>query len=274
MLLSLPPGTGTEQLIFSEGEGDCTSEMRRGQFSIFGAIEEKRGRRFSRIFCGSRELFEHPCDASVRAFLLVRSWRRESVDAEGRVVHRVCTGNAETVLSSQFSVLSSQFSVLSSQFSVLSSQFSVLSSQFSVLSSQFSVRMPRTFQVFAGDCGSFITFAPPLRLQELPERKLGAPGREFLSARQISLRGGVHDHRSGMWHQSGREQSCGADGIQREDVQLLLGGLQKKIRPESGAVRAASCVKIRLQKKGPCFSQGPHLFWPVRKHDERYTQVA
>jgi len=73
MLLSLPPGTGTEQLIFSEGEGDCTSEMRRGQFSIFGAIEEKRGRRFSRIFCGSRELFEHPCDASVRAFLLVRS---------------------------------------------------------------------------------------------------------------------------------------------------------------------------------------------------------
>src|SRR5580704_8456256 len=113
MLLSLPPGTGTEQLIFSEGEGDCTSEMRRGQFSIFGAIEEKRGRRFSRIFCGSRELFEHPCDASVRAFLLVwRAWR-ESLEAEGRIVHRVCTGNAETVLSSQFSVLSSQFSVLS-----------------------------------------------------------------------------------------------------------------------------------------------------------------
>ena len=226
--------------------------MRRGQFSIFGAIEEKRGRRFSRIFCGSRELFEHPCDASVRAFLLVRSWRRESVDAEGRVVHRVCTGNAETVLSSQFSVL------------VLSSQFSVLSSQFSVLSSQFSVGMPRTFQVFAGDCGSFITFAPLLRLQELPERKLGAAGREFLSARQISLRGGVHDHRSGMWHQSGREQSCGADGIQREDLQLLLGGLQKEVRSKSGAVRAASCVKTRLQKKGPCFSQGPHLFWPVR----------
>jgi hypothetical protein len=217
--------------------------MRRGQFSIFGAIEEKRGRRFSRIFCGSRELFEHPCDASVRAFLLVwRAWR-ESLDAEGRIVHRVCTGNAETVLSSQFSVLSSQFSVLSSQF---------------------SVGMPRMISALLEIMALVTTFTLSIRLQELPERKLGAPGREFLSARQISLRGGVHDHRSGMWNQSGREQSCGTDGIQRQDVQLLLGGLQEKIRPESGAVRAASCVKIRLQKKGPCFSQGPHLFWPVR----------
>jgi hypothetical protein len=143
-------------------------------------------------------------------------------------------------------------------------QFSVLSSQFSVLSSQFSVGMPRMISALLEIMALVTTFTLSIRLQELPERKLGAPGREFLSARQISLRGGVHDHRSGMWNQSGREQSCGTDGIQRQDVQLLLGGLQEKIRPESGAVRAASCVKIRLQKKGPCFSQGPHLFWPVR----------
>jgi hypothetical protein len=36
-------------LDFYEGEGDCTSETGAGQFSIFGAIEEKSGYRFSRI---------------------------------------------------------------------------------------------------------------------------------------------------------------------------------------------------------------------------------
>jgi hypothetical protein len=41
-----PAGT-TE--IFYEGEGDCTSETRAGQFSIFGALEEKIGHGFSRI---------------------------------------------------------------------------------------------------------------------------------------------------------------------------------------------------------------------------------
>ena len=36
-------------LIFSEGEGECTSEMPLGQFSIFGAIEEKAGPGFPRL---------------------------------------------------------------------------------------------------------------------------------------------------------------------------------------------------------------------------------
>jgi hypothetical protein len=35
--------------IFYEGEADCTSETGAGQFSIFGAVEEKDGRGFSRI---------------------------------------------------------------------------------------------------------------------------------------------------------------------------------------------------------------------------------
>src|SRR5713101_3724078 len=36
-------------IIFCESESDCTSEMGAGQFSIFGAVEEKRRSRFSRI---------------------------------------------------------------------------------------------------------------------------------------------------------------------------------------------------------------------------------
>ena len=170
-----------------------------------------------------------------------------------------CAAGEENLLTLRGGLSTGCAQEMQKQFSVLSSQFSVLSSQFSVLSWD-----ARRFQVLLEITAPSSLSHHSIRLQELPERKLGAPGREFLSARQISLRGGVHDHRSGLWHQSGREQSCGADGIQREDLQLLLGGLQEKIRPESGAVRAASCVKIRLQKKGPCFSQGPHLFWPVR----------
>jgi hypothetical protein len=37
-------------LDFYEGEGDCTSETGAGQFSIFGAIEEKSGHGFLRIY--------------------------------------------------------------------------------------------------------------------------------------------------------------------------------------------------------------------------------
>jgi len=32
--------------VFWESEGDCTSESRAGQFSIFGAVEEKSGGEF------------------------------------------------------------------------------------------------------------------------------------------------------------------------------------------------------------------------------------
>src|ERR1700684_4369051 len=45
-------GLGCEvRVIFGrEGEGNCTSEMKAGQFSIFGAVEENVGRGFSRGF--------------------------------------------------------------------------------------------------------------------------------------------------------------------------------------------------------------------------------
>jgi len=44
-----PPGLpGLDDLNFYEGEGDCTSETGAGQFSIFGAVEEKDGRGFWR----------------------------------------------------------------------------------------------------------------------------------------------------------------------------------------------------------------------------------
>ena len=39
----------SSELIVSEGETKCTSEMTRGQFSIFGAVEEKGWPRISRI---------------------------------------------------------------------------------------------------------------------------------------------------------------------------------------------------------------------------------
>jgi hypothetical protein len=154
--------------------------MQCGQFSIFGAIEEKLRRRFSRIFGGSRELFEHPCDASGRAFPLARCEWTELFAAEGRIVHRACTGNAErqfSVLSSQFSVLSSQFSVLSSQFSVLSSQFSVLSSQFSVLSSQSE--MLGTISKLLGDCRFVAPFALSHRFTGITRAEVGCGGRRI-----------------------------------------------------------------------------------------------
>jgi hypothetical protein len=38
----------TRSLFFGDGEGDCTSEKGAGQFSIFGAVEEKSGSLISR----------------------------------------------------------------------------------------------------------------------------------------------------------------------------------------------------------------------------------
>jgi hypothetical protein len=41
------------KLIFVEGETDCTSERARGQFSIFGAVEEIEAEIFADVW-GSR----------------------------------------------------------------------------------------------------------------------------------------------------------------------------------------------------------------------------
>ena len=44
------PASWPERVLkFYESEGDCTGEMDAGQFSIFGAVEEKDGHGFSPI---------------------------------------------------------------------------------------------------------------------------------------------------------------------------------------------------------------------------------
>jgi len=44
--------TATNWVFVGEGEAECTSELTRGQFSIFGAIEEIRSRGFMRMITG------------------------------------------------------------------------------------------------------------------------------------------------------------------------------------------------------------------------------
>jgi hypothetical protein len=87
--------SGLRDLIFYEGEGDCTSEMGAGQFSIFGAVEEKGGRKFSRN--GTDE--QTARDESLLHWMALISCAMQVLgksDGVGyRNVHRVCTGNAE-----------------------------------------------------------------------------------------------------------------------------------------------------------------------------------
>jgi len=47
--IAQPVLSGWNDWDFYEGEGDCTSETGAGQFSIFGAIEEKSGHGFWRM---------------------------------------------------------------------------------------------------------------------------------------------------------------------------------------------------------------------------------
>jgi hypothetical protein len=49
-LYSMRLGNRDEIFFGCDGEGECTSESSRGQFSIFGAIEEILGHGFGRIF--------------------------------------------------------------------------------------------------------------------------------------------------------------------------------------------------------------------------------
>jgi len=51
-------------LFFCGSEGHCTCESERGQFSIFGAIEEKSGQGLCRINTGQEEYWKgavKPC---------------------------------------------------------------------------------------------------------------------------------------------------------------------------------------------------------------------
>jgi hypothetical protein len=59
---------GTSEKVY-EGEGDCTSETGAGQFSIFGAIEEKSRKVFSERARMKRQLRRGRLCAGSREFL-------------------------------------------------------------------------------------------------------------------------------------------------------------------------------------------------------------
>jgi hypothetical protein len=106
--------------------------MGAGQFSIFGAIEEKTGHGFTRI--GTDEaMLESRAVVPLDGAVFEHQVRGEKNLVEWAAV--MSTGRAQEMQKG-----SGQWLVISDQLLVLSSQFSVLSSQFSVLSSQFSVR--------------------------------------------------------------------------------------------------------------------------------------
>ena len=89
-------------LDFYEGEGDCTSETGAGQFSIFGAIEEKTCHGFSRIATDQgtgEERRVEPLDGG--SFPKEAEARGKSGRVGSRNIHRGRTGNAER----QYSVL-------------------------------------------------------------------------------------------------------------------------------------------------------------------------
>jgi len=93
---------------FVKSEGDCTFEMAAGQFSIFGAIEEKEWARISRINTDEAMAEERSLDATDDGgFDLTRAVLQKSDRVGRRNIHRGRTGNAER----QYSVLSSQESV-------------------------------------------------------------------------------------------------------------------------------------------------------------------
>ena len=85
--------------VFVRGEGECTVEMAPGQFSIFGAIEDKGEPRILRIITDrnsiSLEIFAH----DLVVFRTAEFESRLTLGIRCSIVHRVCTGNAESRVS-------------------------------------------------------------------------------------------------------------------------------------------------------------------------------
>src|ERR1700686_1951001 len=99
-----------------ESEGDCTGERVAGQFSIFGAIEEKSGHGFSRINTDKTTTQGRvvlPLDGG--RFCVDGVSQGKSGRVGSRNVHRTCTGIAER----QWPVGSGQWPVLASRSSVV-----------------------------------------------------------------------------------------------------------------------------------------------------------
>ena len=93
---------------FVKSEGDCTFEMAAGQFSIFGAIEEKEWPRIWRINTDEAMAEERSLDApDDGGFDLRRAVLQKSDRVGRRNIHRRRTGNAErAVVSTQYSGVS------------------------------------------------------------------------------------------------------------------------------------------------------------------------
>ena len=72
--------------MFCEGESECTSEMRTGQFSIFGAIEEKECRGFWRAGTGAANAEECGVLLGMALFLLPeKRTGKFQVEGAGRI---------------------------------------------------------------------------------------------------------------------------------------------------------------------------------------------
>ena len=80
-----------------EGESECTSERARGQFSIFGAIEEKNGRGLGRTNMGQEESWKGAVKRCGGDGSLLRPFGEgEFRNIGSRNIHRGRTGNAES----------------------------------------------------------------------------------------------------------------------------------------------------------------------------------
>ena|ERR1700732_1445020 len=78
-------------------EGHCTSESERGQFSIFGAIEEKSGQGLCGMNMGQEESWKRAVKlCGGYGFLLRSFWEGEFGSTGSRNIHRGRTGNAES----------------------------------------------------------------------------------------------------------------------------------------------------------------------------------
>ena len=101
---------------FCASEGDCTSEKGAGQFSIFGAIEEKE---WPLIFAEERrsEKLKRVLGRCFTAVVWIAAWRGGRNSGVGRcgIVHRGCTGNAERARGRK-AVGSGQWAVITDQW--------------------------------------------------------------------------------------------------------------------------------------------------------------
>jgi len=91
------PVRGWDKLPVSwESESDCTSENGVGQFSIFGAVEEKSVGGFLLISVDQAAAEEHaPAPHGDSIFPPRAPAPKKSADTSRCIVHNPCTGNAE-----------------------------------------------------------------------------------------------------------------------------------------------------------------------------------